>query len=109
MKALTSIGYRRSGSPRCHSKSRLVRSPFVVECCPEPGLDILGVLVARASLVDWNPLICREPGSRFMSRFSVHRWTFLRFIGGSSATACLLMSRPSWAGFAGFGAGPVQQ
>ena len=60
MKALTSIGYRRSGSPRCHRKSRLVRSSFVVECCPEPGLDILGVLVARALLVDWNTLICRS-------------------------------------------------
>jgi hypothetical protein len=42
--------------------------------------------VAHASLLDWNPLIYREPGSRFMSGFSVHRWIFLRFIGGSCST-----------------------
>jgi hypothetical protein len=56
-----------------------------------PGLDFRGLSshqaqmtfpVARASLLDWNPLIFHESGSRFIVRLAPNQWTFSRSISG---------------------------
>jgi hypothetical protein len=69
-------------------------SPAMKRENPTPG-KAFGVLssdetrmtipVARASLLDWNPLIFLEPSSRFIVGLAPNRWTFSRSMGGPTS------------------------
>jgi hypothetical protein len=79
-------GWRKEGALLTRSGHRLTYSnaSFVAEVQSKCELP-LNAAVARASLLDWNPLIFHESGSRFIVGLAPNQWTFSRSMSGPTS------------------------